>query len=178
MFDYKSIKCQTCNLFMVKHGNRVCSYCNTNKKHKTQQQLMYDYLKQLTLNFIYNKTVGFECGNFRPDFKIDMGSYIIIIEVDEDQHKQYDSNCELIRMNNIYLANGLPTIFIRFNPDLVNNINIPINKRFELLKSLINKYLNNYIITSNNGIELIYLYYDCECINNKCNFIHKKDFKL
>ena len=40
---------------------------------------------------------------------------LIIIEVDEGQHKQYTKECEFIRMNNIYLANGLPTIFIRFN---------------------------------------------------------------
>ena len=48
---------------------------------------------------------------------IDCNTHFIVVEIDEGQHKQYTKECEFSRMSNIYLANGLPTLFIRFNPD-------------------------------------------------------------
>ena len=182
MYDYRSPRCPQCNLFLIKHQNKLCSYCNPNKYVKTKELLVYNFLKdKMNFNFIYNKNIGFSCGNFRPDFKIDCNTHYIIIEVDENQHKQYDKNCELIRMNNIYIANGLPTIFIRFNPDNCNNIKIHINNKLKLLMQIINQYKSIIIDNisdniSDTGIKLIYLYYDCEC--KECNFIHEKEFKI
>ncbi len=186
MGNYNSIKCQSCNLFEIKKSrNILCKYCNPNKSKKTKEEKFYKYLIDAKLNesiyykFIYNKSIGFECGNYRPDFKFDCNTYFVIIEIDENQHKQYDNNCELIRMNNIYLANGLPTLFIRFNPDSFicnkNKIQISlIDKYNNFINELSNYLFNNYKFQSDKGIDIIYYYYDCKCILN-CNYKHTKE---
>ncbi len=56
----------------------------------------------------------------RPDFLIDFGSYVLIIEVDEDQHRSrsYTQECEARRVNEIFTTLGdRHIVFIRFNPD-------------------------------------------------------------
>lgn len=81
-------------------------------------------------------------------------------------------------MHNIYLSLGLPTIFIRFNPDdfKVNNMRnrTVLNTKLKILLNIFNElnYKKNV-----NYIELYYLFYDCEC-KNKCSFIHEKQFIL
>jgi hypothetical protein len=58
------------------------------------------------------------CSRRRPDFIIDLGLLMIIIEVDEKQHKHLSRACELGRMMEIYQdLGGVPIIFIRYNPD-------------------------------------------------------------
>lgn len=43
---------------------------------------------------------------------------MIIIEIDENQHKYYDTTCEILRLNELYEDFGCrPIIFIKFNPD-------------------------------------------------------------
>jgi hypothetical protein len=59
-----------------------------------------------------------------------MGSYIIIIEIDENKHTDYDCACEHKRL--MELSQDLqhrPIVFIRFNPDDY------INEDGELVKS-------------------------------------------
>ena len=47
-----------------------------------------------------------------------MGDQVIIIEVDENQHKLYDSTCENRRLMEISQdIHHRPIVFIRFNPD-------------------------------------------------------------
>ncbi len=179
MFDYRSKKCLSCNLYNVRREPFLCSYCNpNNKSFKTQEMNIVNYLKDNNINFIHNKSVGFACGNYRPDILIDCNTHFIVIEIDEDQHKQYEQSCEFIRMNNIYLSLGLPTIFIRFNPDnfYINNkrSRIGLDNRLKTLLSLINKFKLKLDI---NIIELYYLYFDCDC-NYDCNYIHQKNFEF
>lgn len=178
MFNYTSGRCQSCDLYQVKRKPFLCSYCNPNANQKTKEMQVVDFLNKNNIQFIHNKSVGYLCGNFRPDILIDCNTHFIVVEIDEEQHKQYTKECEFARMNNIYLANGLPTVFIRFNPDIYT-----INKkkyktqlltRLNNLLKLIDEYSNKEI---NNYIELLYMYYDCEC-EKECNFIHKKIFIL
>ena len=51
----------------------------------------------------------------RVDLYLDLDDTILIIEIDENQHKYYKN--EKKRMKYITKALGKPTIFIRFNPD-------------------------------------------------------------
>ena len=49
---------------------------------------------------------------------LDMGSHIIIVEVDENKHSAYECSCENKRL--MELSQDLqhrPIVFIRFNPD-------------------------------------------------------------
>jgi hypothetical protein len=56
----------------------------------------------------------------KPDVLIDMGEWVVVVEVDEGQHKQdsYKTSCENKRTMQIFDDLGRrPTVFIRFNPD-------------------------------------------------------------
>jgi len=70
------------------------------------------------LTWIVNKKIQDGCSKRRPDLLLDLGYQIIIIEIDENQHINYDSSCEYKRLVDISddLGNR-PIILIRFNPD-------------------------------------------------------------
>jgi hypothetical protein len=56
----------------------------------------------------------------KPDVLIDMGEWVVVVEVDENQHHQhsYKSSCETKRVMQIFDDAGRrPIVFIRFNPD-------------------------------------------------------------
>jgi hypothetical protein len=58
------------------------------------------------------------CGVYaRPDFFFDAGGHAVILEVDEHQHRGSAYECERTRMVNLASTVGLPTVFVRFNPD-------------------------------------------------------------
>jgi hypothetical protein len=66
----------------------------------------------------YDSIVGDQgCSKKRPDFVIDAGTHKVVLEVDEYQHKKGEYNCEVKRMRDITQALGIPTLFIRYNPD-------------------------------------------------------------
>jgi hypothetical protein len=47
-----------------------------------------------------------------------MGTHVIIVEIDENQHNDYDTTCENRRLMEISQDVGhRPVVFIRFNPD-------------------------------------------------------------
>lgn len=156
----------------------------TRKNYKTKEQVVIDYVennfKELTL--ITDKINPDGCSKKRPDILIDLGYQIIIIEVDEKQHKNYDFNCENKRMMEISQDNGhRPIIFIRFNPDsytinrskiqscwklsktgflIIDKLKeIEWNNRLNELKEKIKYWCNPENIT-NKTIEIIQLYYD------------------
>lgn len=65
-----------------------------------------------------DKKVQDGCSLRRPDLLLDLGSHIIIVEVDENKHTDYDCSCEHKRL--MELSQDLqhrPIVFIRFNPD-------------------------------------------------------------
>jgi hypothetical protein len=71
-----------------------------------------------SFTWITDKKVQDGCSRRRPDLFLDMGSHVIIVEVDENQHTEYDCSCENKRLMEISQDVGhRPIIFIRFNPD-------------------------------------------------------------
>ena len=71
---------------------------------------------------------GGACEKYRPDFVFDATTHMVVLEVDENQHKSYACLCEQQRMVNISQALGMPTLFIRYNPDgFTNMANNPVN---------------------------------------------------
>jgi hypothetical protein len=59
-----------------------------------------------------------DCHAYRPDFVFDLGSHTIVIEIDENQHRSYDTSCDNKRLMSIFEGLGSrPMVMIRFNPD-------------------------------------------------------------
>jgi hypothetical protein len=68
--------------------------------------------------WVADKTFQDGCSLRRPDLLLDMGSHVIIVEVDENKHSTYDCSCENKRL--MLISKDLhhrPIVFIRFNPD-------------------------------------------------------------
>ena len=163
--------CIKCNLVMVLDKNNLCEYCNpisfkTNRLAK--QNALISYLDSVNLKGI-STDVTIEnglCGKERPDRVYESQLFILILECDENQHKDRQCSCEQTRMVNIGQAyGGLPVYFIRWNPDdylpreekkLVDTL----QRRYKLLSDMIKSILNNKTVLPNALVSAIYMYYD------------------
>ena len=94
------------------------------RNYKTKEKEVVDKITQTFMNFTWvcDKKVQDGCSRRRPDLLLDMGSHIIIVEIDENKHTDYDCSCENKRL--MELSQDLqhrPIVFIRFNPDDYTN---------------------------------------------------------
>ena len=111
------------------------------------------------------------CSTSRPDFVYHLNTHILIIEVDEGQHKGYN-NCgttkaekqdvENRRMYNMSSEfDGLPSIFIRYNPDSYRVggtiVKTSDQQRHSTLIRWVKKCMTD---VPNDGIWVKYLFYD------------------
>jgi hypothetical protein len=148
-------KCISCNLFIVsKKTNFLCCYCDTNKIHHTKENVIQKLLIDNNYKFINNKQFTNDCClKYRPDFLFDCNTYFVILEVDEFAHKDYPKDCEEIRMNNIAFGLGLPTKFIRYNPDKKG---IKTKIKHKVLLETLNQVINKDFLQD---LSSVYLYY-------------------
>jgi hypothetical protein len=131
--------CQTpfCDKRKIRKYNNYCLLCcihlfpemTVSRNYKTKEKTVVDYIKEIfsNLTWIYDKKIYDGCSKRRPDLLLDLGEQIIIIEIDENKHDNYDCICENKRLMEISQdLNHRPIIFIRFNPDkyIDNNSNI------------------------------------------------------
>lgn len=153
------------------------------RNYKTKEQNIVSHVTKEfnNITIIYDKHIQNGCSRRRPDIMIDLGYQVIIVEIDENQHKAYDCSCENKRLMEISQDVGhRPIIFIRFNPDsYINNKNISVSSCWGLdskglcviKKGKVNEWearlvtLNNTIKywlenVTDKTIELIHLYYD------------------
>jgi hypothetical protein len=167
MIDVKNKKCVSCGLFYVNKAPYLCSYCNpnTSKYQKTREMTVKALLEFTTdlNNPIHDKPIGGECGKYRPDFLYDAVTHRVVVEVDEDQHRSYDPECERIRMINILGALEMRCVFIRYNPDVFHidgkTVRVYEKKRHELLLKTIREYMNPSFDPQATA-DVVYLYYD------------------
>jgi len=163
MEDVVSKRCSLCGLFIVVRVPHLCSYCNpnTSKRQKTREMKIKALLESTTdlNNHIHDKPVGGECGKYRPDFLYDALTHFVVVEVDEDQHRGYDPECERVRMINIVQALGMRCVFIRYNPDAFHidgkTVRVYEKKRHELILKTIRECM-----TQPPTADIVYLYYD------------------
>jgi EsV-1-7 cysteine-rich motif len=169
--------CLFCFIHMFPYNPLVRNY-------KTKERAVVDFIKENFPEFIWtpDKVISDGCSNKRPDLILDLGYQIIIIEIDENQHRSYDCSCENKRLMELSQDVGhRPIIFIRFNPDsymnndekisscwTVNKKGICVvkkskkdewNERLESLK----EHVNYWLIDDNKTdktVEVIELFYD------------------
>jgi len=115
--------CTKCNLPNILNQQSICTYCDP--KHFNQFRLgkqlqVKAWLDANDFKYIsYDSAINYKsCGDKeRPDFVFATSSHYIVLEVDENQHNGRNDVCECTRMVNISQSLGMPTLFIRFNPD-------------------------------------------------------------
>jgi len=152
------------------------------RNYKTKENTVSKFIEEefKEYNISYDHTVRGGTSGRRPDIKIELEKQIIIIEVDENQHKKYECICEnkrIMMLSQDYDHKKI--VFIRFNPDAYkdfDNNNIKscwsINKdtgslyinsnkkwkeRLNNLKEQTKYWINN---ETDKTIEIIQLYYD------------------
>jgi len=185
----KSSWCET-------HGNKkkfqgYCHFCyvhlypdaEISKNYRTKEKTVADIIIKAFPNFtwIADKKIQDGCSLRRPDLLLDLGSHIIIVEVDENQHQNYDCSCENKRLMQISQdLDFRPIIFIRFNPDgFINKDNEKVKSCWKIglngciaiqskkqkewddkMNSLIESITYWSINQSDKMIEVVQMYYD------------------
>jgi hypothetical protein len=99
---------------------QVCPEITVSRNYKTKENTVVDIIKEKipNLTWIADKKIKDGCSNRRPDLLVDMGTHIIILEIDENKHSTYDCSCENKRLMLLSQDVGhRPIVFIRFNPD-------------------------------------------------------------
>jgi len=195
MVDVKNKSCKsewcTTQVLTIKYDG-YCLFCFINlfpdkpvsRNYKTKEYAVVEFVMSVfpDLDWIADKKINGGCSKRRPDLILDLGYQILIVEVDEDQHNNYDCSCENKRLMQLSQDMGhRPIIFIRFNPDKYEKNGITItscwgknengicvvkkskkdewNQRLNVLEEHINYWIDPQNIT-NKTVEMILLFYD------------------
>ena len=132
MIDVKHHRCKThlCSTRVHEKYDGYCLHCYMHlfpdkpvyRNYKTKEYSVVEYIKaNYPHPWITDKTTG-GCSRRRPDLLLDLIDQVIIVEIDENQHVDYDCSCENKRI--MELSQDLahrPILFIRFNPDDYEN---------------------------------------------------------
>jgi len=194
MIDIKNKRCKTylCYTRVREKYDGYCLYCYINlfpnkpvsRNYKTKEYSVVEHImtKYHDLSWQSDKTIKDGCSKRRPDLLLDLGYQVLIIEIDENQHIDYDCSCENKRIMELSQdLNHRPIIFIRFNPDdyLIEDTKISscwgVNKkglcvikkskeiewleRLNTLSSQIDYWINP-LNKTNKTVEIIQLFYD------------------
>ena len=194
MVDVINITCKTylCSTQVTKKYDGYCRFCYMNlfpdkpvsRNYKTKEYAVVEFVKTKfpEMSWVADKIVNSGCSRRRPDLLLDLGYQVIIVEVDENQHIDYDCSCENKRIMELSQDVGhRPIVFIRFNPDEYEKDGTNISScwgcdktglcvvkkskknewtdRLHLLEENINYWINPENITSKT-IETIKLFYE------------------
>jgi hypothetical protein len=121
-------KSEWCEKTANKKYEGYCLFCYVNlfpdkpitRNYKTKEKDVVDRILKLFPDFTWvsDKKIKDGCSKRRPDLLLDMGSHVVIVEIDENAHTDYDCSCENKRLMEISQdLSHRPIVFIRFNPD-------------------------------------------------------------
>jgi hypothetical protein len=196
-----NITSKTCNsswcklIVLTDKYDGYCLHCFTHlfpdkpvsRNYKTKERCVVEYITSHFPDFswVADKTITDGCSRRRPDLMLDLGYQVVIVEVDEDCHANYDCSCENKRIMEISQDVGhKPIVFIRFNPDEytdangesvtscwgVNGKGICVVKkskekewesRLEMLCEQV-EYWTNPENATEKTVEIVELFYDCD----------------
>jgi hypothetical protein len=163
-------ECITCFVLDCVDNEQKCSRCSEylskrlHLRKQRQVKMWIDNNRNLPKYLFYDRPLTSEpvCGKERPDFTFDCGTHLVILEVDEYQHKNYQSECELIRMKNITNASTMPCIWIRYNPDEFKGCTLKITEKYrcELLLKVLSVCMSMQPQSTEDFLRVAYLFYD------------------
>jgi EsV-1-7 cysteine-rich motif len=161
-------RCKRCSSIEICNKDGLCfEYCINSelfKRHNHRKELRIKKLLENKIDqsfYSYDKVIDSSCSLRRPDFAYDCKTHYTIIEVDENQHSGYLESCEISRMKEITQSIGMPTIFIRYNPDEYKSDNeLNKTKREQKLIESINHCMTLEPKNSDEFLRVMYLFYD------------------
>ena len=130
MIDVKNRTCKSswCLTHVQNKYDGFCLRCfihlfpdrPVSRNYKTKEYTVVEFVtsKFPEVHWVADKIINSGCSRRRPDLLLDLGYQILIVEIDENQHIDYDCSCENKRIMELSQDTGYrPIIFIRFNPD-------------------------------------------------------------
>jgi hypothetical protein len=190
MADVANQRCTECKTTVTHQKDKLCAPCRQYLEMGASRKLIRIEHRIIAMLLLHgtipnddrtklNKSVGATCGGYRPDIYIDCGTFILIIEIDEHQHRPryisrvdgvvastvvgpYTPECETVRMLSIVQAEQMPVYFVRYNPDTCTIdgkiIQVSPEKRCEALRILIDSVIEKG--TPKALMTITYMYYD------------------
>ena len=191
MADVMNQRCTECKTTATREKDKMCAPCRQYLGMGASRKLIRIEHRIIAMLLLHgtipnddrtklNKSIGATCGGYRPDIYIDCGTFILIIEIDEHQHRpryisrvvdgvvasaqvgSYSPHCETVRMLTIVQAEQMPVYFIRYNPDTCTIdgkvIKVSPEKRCEALRILIDSVIADG--TPKALMTITYMYYD------------------
>ncbi len=128
MFVKKTCKSEWCLTKANKKYDGYCLHCFMHlfpdkpvaRNYKTKEYAVVEHIKDKFPDqpWIADRIISGGCSRRRPDLLLDLLYQVIVIEIDENQHTDYDCSCENKRIMELSQDLGhRPVVFIRFNPD-------------------------------------------------------------
>jgi EsV-1-7 cysteine-rich motif len=159
-------KCCKCGLQAIINRAGECFFCDEFKIVRlAKQNEIVAFLRTQGLPIeSVDTTIDSDCGRERPDIVLNSfnGSFKIIIEVDEHQHKNGSyTNCECMRMKKLAQYFFQPILYFRYNPDEYKTPDIQeVSKNKRLIR--LNQEINEFIILEKlpYTVGMIQMYYD------------------
>jgi hypothetical protein len=152
------------------------------RNYKTKERAVVEFVCERfpEHTWITDKKINDGCSMRRPDILVDLGYQVLIIEIDENAHQDYDCSCENKRIMELSQDVGhRPIVFIRFNPDSYikddkkipscwdNNINgicvVKYKDDWEYRLSILEEQIKYWTSSCNSTtitLEIIQLFYD------------------
>jgi hypothetical protein len=117
-----------------------------------------------------DQVIDSECSRRRPDFVYHLGTHVLIIEVDEGQHKSYlctaygDDKVGRMKGENIRMVqaaqcfDGLPVLYLRYNPDAYKGVKVSEPER----RGTLVRWVKACLVKEDwmEGVKVKYLFYD------------------
>jgi len=149
--------CTICFKIDFPNEHKLIAKATKVKEHEVVKSIK---LKFPSLTIVHDKIIKNSNSLKRPDIFIDMGLYVIIVEIDEHKHCSYNNENEKIRI--LEIKNSITPkslIVIRFNPDSY------VNKHGERIKSCWDYGQDGLIVTKIEDWD-----YRLECLFNEIDY--------
>ncbi len=163
-------ECVSCGLLYVLDKDNRCENCNPEAFARAALAKQNALMAYLDVHGHTGTTVddriidGGVCGKERPDRVIDLGDKILIIECDENQHRERACSCEQARMVNIAQSfGGVPVYFIRWNPDNYKTgkkTQTSLKQRYSLLSELLTAIKSGKHIPPIGLVSVFYMFFN------------------
>ena len=159
-------KCKSCGLIYLLDNADMCENCNPESFKKARLEKQNALMSYLDANGYPGDSTdivvdGGACGKERPDRVYDFGDKIIIMECDENAHRDRPCLCEQTRMVNVgQMFGGVPVYFIRWNPDVYAGGDASLGERHAMALAVLRDLHEGRMKIPQALTAALYLYYD------------------
>lgn len=159
-------RCMLCKTTSVngRKGNeesQICAQCKPRRVYlRRHEEQMKAWLKEADIIYTYHnkklpcaKTIRYPDFTFTPS-----AEHVVILEVDENEHRCYNSSCEIKRISELYDSVPNQNLhMIRFNPDEKGVSKR--EKKAKIMQALRTSFANNIAANSDAGCVVEYIGY-------------------